>query len=124
MAIVKLDDVPIVPTEDGRWQALNAPLGLTGFGVNAFNVDAGEDVDMTHDESESSQQELYIVVAGRALITIDGEEHEAAVGTLVSVPDPQAIRSIRALEDGTRVVCIGAAPGTGDEGYGDWIVPA
>jgi mannose-6-phosphate isomerase-like protein (cupin superfamily) len=123
MAIVKLDDVPVIPTEDGRWQALNAPLGVTGFGINAFNVDTNEDTDISHDEAGSQQEELYIVVAGRALITVAGEEREAGVGTLVSATDPQAIRSIRALEDGTRVVCIGSAAGTGDEGYGGWIVP-
>jgi mannose-6-phosphate isomerase-like protein (cupin superfamily) len=124
MATVKLDDIPIVPTEDGRWQALNAPLGVSGFGINAFNVDTDEDTDIAHDESGSQQEELYIVVSGRALITVGGEEHEAGVGTVVSAPDPQAIRSIRALEDGTRVICIGATAGTGDEGYGSWIVPA
>jgi uncharacterized cupin superfamily protein len=122
MTSVRLDDVPIVLTEDGRWQALNGPLGLTGFGINAFNTDPGED-DSAHDETGSGQQELYIVVAGRALITVGGEEHEAGVGTLVSATDPAAVRSIRALEAGTRVVCIGAAPGTGEEGYGSWIVP-
>ena len=123
MPLVKLTDVPVVATEDGRWQALNAPLGITGFGINAFNVDTNEDTDILHDEADSQQEELYIVVSGRALITVGGEEREAGVGTLVSAADPQAIRSIRALEDGTRVVCIGSAPGTGDEGYGGWIVP-
>ena len=124
MPLVKLSDVPVVATEDGRWQALNAPLGITGFGINAFNVDTDEDTDSAHDESASGQEELYIVVAGRALITIAGEQHEAGVGTIVSATDPQAVRSFRALEDGTRIVCVGSAPGTGDEGYGDWVVPA
>jgi mannose-6-phosphate isomerase-like protein (cupin superfamily) len=123
MASVRLDDVPIVQTEDGRWQALNGPLGLTGFGINAFNTNRDEDTDSAHDETESQQQELYIVVSGRALITVGGEQQEAGVGTLVSAPDPSAVRSFRALEDGTRIVCIGAAPGTGEEGYGSWIVP-
>jgi hypothetical protein len=122
MATVKLDEVPIVLTDDGRWQALNGPLGLTGFGINAFITDTDEDLP-PHDESGSKQQELYIVVSGRAVITVGGEEHEAGVGTLVSATDPAALRSIRALEDGTRVICIGAAPGTGEEGFGSWIVP-
>jgi hypothetical protein len=122
MATVKLDEVPIVLTDDGRWQALNGPLGLTGFGINAFVTDTDEDLP-PHDESGSKQQELYIVVSGRAVITVGGEEHEAGVGTLVSATDPAALRSIRALEDGTRVICIGAAPGTGEEGFGSWIVP-
>jgi mannose-6-phosphate isomerase-like protein (cupin superfamily) len=124
MAIVKLADVPVVLTEYGRWQPLNGPLEVSGFGVNVFNADVGEEFDLAHDESESNQQELYVVIGGRAGVTIDGVEHEAAVGTIISVPDPAIVRSLRALEDGTRVVCIGAAPGTGDEGYGDWIVPA
>lgn len=124
MPTVNLDDVPVVLTEDGRWQALNAPLGISGFGINSFNVDTDEDTDITHDESDSQQQELYIVVSGRALITIGDEQHEAGVGTLVSATDPGATRSIRALEDGTRVVCIGAKPGSGEEGYGSWVVPA
>jgi len=123
MAIVKLEDVPVVLTEDGRWQALNSPLGLTAFGINAFNTDIGEDADSAHDESDSGQQELYIVVAGRALITVGDEQHEAGVGTLVSAPDPAVTRSFRALEDGTRIVCLGGLPGTGDEGYGSWVVP-
>jgi uncharacterized cupin superfamily protein len=123
MPIVDLADVPIVATEYGRWQPLNGPLGISGFGINAFNVDAGEDVGMAHDESESKQQELYVVIAGRAALTIDGVEHEAAVGTLMSAPDPATMRSMRALEDGTRILCIGSAAGTGDEGYGGWIVP-
>jgi mannose-6-phosphate isomerase-like protein (cupin superfamily) len=124
MAIVKLDDVPVVPTADGRWQALNAPLGITGFGINAFNVDTDEDTDSAHDETGSGQEELYIVVAGRAVITVGGTPYEAGVGTIVSAIDTSEIRSFRALEDGTRIVCIGSAPGSGDEGYGDWIVPA
>ena len=123
MAIVKLEDVPVVLTEDGRWQALNGPLGLTAFGINAFNTDIGEDTDSAHDESASGQQELYIVVAGRALITVGSEQHEAGVGTLVSAPDPAVTRSFRALEDGTRIVCLGGLPGSGDEGYGSWVVP-
>ena len=123
MSIVRLADVPVVTTEYGRWQPLNGPLGISGFGINAFTVDTDEDVDTTHDESESKQQELYVVIAGRAALTIDGVEHEAAAGTLVSVPDPATMRSMRALEDGTRILCIGSAAGTGDEGYGGWIVP-
>jgi hypothetical protein len=30
-------------------------------------------------------------------------------------------RGFRALEPGTRVVCVGAVPGAGAEAFGDWI---
>jgi mannose-6-phosphate isomerase-like protein (cupin superfamily) len=124
MPIVNLSELATVATEYGRWQALNGPLRLTGFGVNAMVADIDERIDTGHDESESGQEELYIVVAGSAVITVDGVEHVARPGTLVSAPDPLVVRSIRPLESGTRIVCLGAPKGSGDEGYGDWIVPA
>jgi uncharacterized cupin superfamily protein len=122
--IVNLTEQSSVATEFGRWQALNGPLGLTGFGVNAYTADIGERLDAGHDETESMQEELYIVVSGNAIVTVDGVEHVATPGTLISAPDPATMRSIRVLESGTRIVCIGAKAGTGSEGYGDWIVPA
>jgi uncharacterized cupin superfamily protein len=121
--IVDLSEQAHVSTSFGRWAALNGPLGLTGFGINAYVADLNESADTAHDESESGQQELYIVVAGAAVITVDGVEHVARPGTLVSAPDPSTSRSIRVLERGTRLVCLGALPGTGGEGFGDWIVP-
>ncbi len=124
MPIVNLTELSTVATEFGRWQALNAPLGLTGFGVNAFTADIGERIDTGHDETDSQQEELYIVVGGSAVVTVDGVEHVATPGTLISVPDPATARSMRVLESGTRIVCIGAQAGSGSEGYGDWVVPA
>jgi uncharacterized cupin superfamily protein len=121
--IVDLSEQAHVATEYGRWAPLNGALGLTGFGINAFVADLGERTDAGHDETESGQQELFIVVAGAAVITVDGVEHVARPGTLVSAPDPSTSRSIRVLERGTRLVCLGALPGTGGEGFGDWIVP-
>ena len=52
-------------TAYGRWQALNAPLGVTAFGINAIVCDPGEEIDTHHDETDSGQHEVYIVVAGR-----------------------------------------------------------
>jgi uncharacterized cupin superfamily protein len=121
--IVDLSEQAHVTTAYGRWTALNRALGLTGFGINAFVADLDERTDTGHDESDSGQQELYIVVTGAAVITVDGVEHVARPGTLVSAPDPATTRSIRVLERGTRIVCLGSLPGTGDEGFGDWIVP-
>jgi uncharacterized cupin superfamily protein len=122
--IVNLSELSTVATSFGRWQALNGPLELTGFGINAFTADIGEEIDTSHDERDSRQQELYVVLRGSAVVTVDGVEHVANPGTLISAPDPATVRSIRVLESGTRILCIGALPGTGDEGYGDWIVPA
>jgi uncharacterized cupin superfamily protein len=123
MPVVDLTDHPIIATEFGRWQPLNGALGVGGFGISAIVCDPGEEFDIEHDESESGQQEVYLVVAGRAAFQIGGETVEAGPGEVVSAPDPAATRSYRALEPGTRMVCVGAQP-TGAQDYGDWITDA
>src|SRR5690242_9547641 len=81
MSSVDLASAPVTPTPYGRWQPLNAALGLTGAGVSAIVCDPGEDFDIEHDEAETGQQEVYVVVAGRAEFTIGDERVEAAPGT-------------------------------------------
>ena len=113
MATVDLSTLPVKPTSFGRWQQLNGPLGLQAFGMNAIVCDPGEEFDIAHDESETGHQEAYVVVSGRAAFTIGDERIEAGPGTVVSAPDPAANRAYEALEPGTRIVCIGAAPRRG-----------
>ena len=55
------------------------------------------------------------MLSGRATFTVDGEDAEAAAGTLVFVPDPRATRSAVAHEPGTTVIAFGATPGTAFE---------
>ena len=55
-----------------------------------------------------------------AAFTIGDERIEAGPGTVVSAPDPSQVRSYVALEPGTRIVCVGSAPGS-PHPYGEWI---
>ena len=121
MPSIDLAQEPVMPTPYGRWQPLNQALGVTGFGLNAMVCDPGEQFDIEHDESDSGQQEAYVVVAGRAEFRVGGEVIEAGPGVVVAAPDPAARRSYRALEPGTRIVCVGGAPSGGSADYGDWI---
>jgi len=102
MPILDLADAPVTATTYGRWQALNDPLGITAFGRSAMVCDPGESIDTAHDETESGQQEVYVVAA----------------------PDPSVPRSFRPLAPGTRVVCVGAAPAAGAPVFGEWIAEA
>ena len=110
MPAVDLTAHPTIATGYGRWQPLNGPLEVGGFGISAIVCDPGEEFDIEHDETESGQQEAYIVVAGRGFFRIGDDEVEAGPGQVVSAPDPAAVRSYGALEPGTRIVCIGGAP--------------
>jgi uncharacterized cupin superfamily protein len=121
MSVVTLSEHPTVHSQYGRWQALNEPLGLSAFGMNAIVLDPGEDAQTEHDESDADQQEAYVVVAGRAEFRIGDETIEAPAGTVVAVPDPNARRGFTALEPGTRILCIGAPLSAPRVDYGTWI---
>ena len=121
MPIVDLTDQPVTATAYGRWQALNAPLGVTAFGINAIVCDPGEEIDTHHDETDSGQHEVYIVVAGRIEFQLGDEVREAGPGAIVAAPDPVTPRGFRAVEPGTRVVCIGAVPAADAPAFGEWI---
>jgi uncharacterized cupin superfamily protein len=121
MPTADLSTQPVTKTTYGRWQALNAGLGVTAFGINAIVCDPGETIDTEHDESDSGQQEAYIVVAGRAEFRIGSDVSEAGPGTVVAVADVSVTRSFRALEPGTRVVCVGAVPAADAPEFGAWI---
>jgi len=114
---------PVVPNDNGRWQPLNGPLGLTAFGISANVCDPGEEFESEHDEVKTGQQEVYVVVTGRARFGVGPDHVEAGPGTETTVPDPRQVRAYEALEPSTRIVCIGAAPTPedGHAGYGAWI---
>ena len=118
--VLHLSDVPETVIPSGRWQPLNERLGIRAFGISAVAMDPGDDFDIEHEETESGQQEAYVVVTGRASFRLGDEEVEAGPGDVVAVPDPAEIRSYRALEPGTRIVCLGAEP-IKDHPYGQWI---
>jgi uncharacterized cupin superfamily protein len=118
--LVRLAEVPEVDRSDGRWQRLNGPLGVRAFGVNAVAMEPGDGADMTHDEADCGHQEMYVVVTGRARFRLGDEEVEAGPGDVVSVPEPAETRNYWAVEPGTRILCVGAAPGQ-DHPYGEWI---
>ncbi|HMK92653.1 MAG TPA: hypothetical protein VK576_06615 [Thermoleophilia bacterium] len=57
-------------------------------------------------------EELYAVMSGHAVFTVDGDDLDAPAGTLVFVRDPGLIRGARATADGTAILAIGGRPGT------------
>jgi len=60
-------------------------LGIHAFGVNAYTP--GEDGTLVneHDEAGSGQEELYVVLDGKATFEVDGVAFDAPAGTFVSV---------------------------------------
>jgi tetratricopeptide (TPR) repeat protein len=94
------------------WIPLREQLDVKAFGVNGWSVEnAGEPVIPEHDERQVEHEELYVVVAGHARFTVDGDELDAPQGTVVFVRDPGVRRGAVALEPNTVVLTAGAKPG-------------
>jgi mannose-6-phosphate isomerase-like protein (cupin superfamily) len=107
-----------IPTSQSslRWATIRTTLGIEAFGVNAWTAgEAGQEVIGEHDEVSGSDagrhQELYVVLSGRATFTVDGEDFDAAPGTVVFVRDPATKRKAVAAEPETTVLAIGARAG-------------
>jgi mannose-6-phosphate isomerase-like protein (cupin superfamily) len=96
-------------TRENGWAPLRAHLGARAFGINAYTKNADEQIVGEHKEEASGHEELYLVVAGRATFTVEGEERDAPVGTAVLVSSGTT-RSATALEDGTTIVVVGGRP--------------
>jgi len=111
---IKLDSASSTRDEDtgADWITLRHQLGVTAFGINAWRApDPGLQVIVDHDEADSLHQEVYVVVAGEATFTIDGQEVDAPTGTVIFVEDPSLARVGVAKQPGTTVLAIGAQPG-------------
>ena len=95
-------------------------LGITAFGTNAWRGEnAGDRLVPSHTE-DPGNEELYVVLRGRARFEIDGETVDAPAGTLVYCA-PEADRTAFAEEAGTAVLAVGSTVGEAYHG-GGWEV--
>lgn len=87
-------------------------LGVDAFGVNWFELPPNAE-GVEHDESDSQQEEVNVVVAGSGRWRIDGEEVDVRRGTFLRF-DPDTTRMPIAGPDGMTFVGIGARRGSYD----------
>jgi tetratricopeptide (TPR) repeat protein len=116
-SVVHVDDIP--ERDDGQvpLRSVRDHLGITGFGVNAWAarnvgdrmIPEHQEANETEDESERDE-ELYVVLSGRAVFELDGERHDAPAGTFVYVR-PRVNRTAFAEEPATVIVAVGGTPG-------------
>ncbi len=93
------------------WSPIRRELGVQAFGINAWHGDTDKTLVGEHDETTSGHEELYVVLAGAARFTIDGEALDATTGTVVFVSDPASKRTAVATEDGTSILSVGGPSG-------------
>ena len=111
-SVVRLEDVEEM--NDGRlpWRPVAARLGITAFGATTWTAaNAGDRVINEHDETEpDADEELYVVMRGRATFELDGERVDAPAGTLVFAR-PGVKRTAFAVEAGTTIIAVGGVAG-------------
>jgi mannose-6-phosphate isomerase-like protein (cupin superfamily) len=91
-------------------QPVRHHLGITAFGTNAWTAEkVGDRLFPEHDEDEGNE-ELYVVVRGRARFELGEDTLDAPAGTLVFV-SPETTRTAFAEEAGTAVLAVGATQG-------------
>lgn len=107
----QIEEVPARdPSLGPAWHSIRHHFDIVAFGVNANEADAGVELVELHDELEDDQEELFVVVRGRARFTCDGVDAELGPGGMLYAR-PEVRRSATALEPSTLLVMIGGKRG-------------
>lgn len=85
-------------------------LGVTSWGMNILNLPANYKDYPLHDHMKDGQEEVYVVLKGRATLEVDGEKLTLETGMLARV-GPTVKRKIVAGVDGVTILALGGTPG-------------
>jgi hypothetical protein len=105
---------------DGRspFRPVRLHFGITSFGVTTWTARAaGDRIINEHDEQDVGDEELFLVLRGRAAFELDGDRVDAPTGTLVFSPSGVR-RTAFAEEAGTTIVALDGTPGQAYEPRG------
>ncbi len=85
-------------------------LGVEAFGINWFEIPPGAE-GREHDETETQQEEVNVIVRGGGVYRVDGEEVPVRVGTFLRF-DPGTTRQPVAGPEGMTMIAVGARRGS------------
>ena len=105
--LVNRDD-PSIEVFRGAFHKMRVALGTTAFGLNEVTMPPGFE-GPEHDEDVTGHEEVYIVLAGSGVVTIDGEAVPVRVGDYLRV-GVSVTRKVAAGTEGLTFIAIGAQP--------------
>ena len=108
-SIVRVDEVE-GSGPGGMVRFVRRELGVEAFGINWFELPPGAE-GLEHDESETQQEEVNVIIRGTGTYRIDGEEVPVEPGTFFRF-DPDTIRQIVAGPNGLTMLAVGARRGS------------
>jgi quercetin dioxygenase-like cupin family protein len=95
---------------DGAVRFVRRRLGVEAFGINWFEIPPGME-GREHDESETQQEEVNVIVRGSGIYRVEGENVPVREGTFLRF-DPGTTRMPIAGPDGMTMVAVGARRGS------------
>jgi uncharacterized cupin superfamily protein len=108
VVVRRFDDLPRTRITGAEMVFARAGLGVTSFGLQVECLPPH--FSFEHDESESGQEEVYVVLSGRVLLTAKHQEHVLEPEMLARVA-PHVNRQIATDEVAAVLLCIGGVPG-------------
>jgi uncharacterized cupin superfamily protein len=99
---------------DCAWLLARKALGTSAFGFNLVEIAPGGQIP-EHDEAESGQVELYVILEGDAVLRLDGDDHPAPAGTFASIEPPAGRTILNRSEAPVTAMLIGVQPAGGYE---------
>jgi mannose-6-phosphate isomerase-like protein (cupin superfamily) len=94
----------------GAVRFVRRELGVEAFGINWFELPPNFGGRL-HDERESGQEEVNVIVRGSGVYRVEGEEVPVAAGTFLRF-DPGTTRVPIAGPDGLTMIAVGARRGS------------
>jgi mannose-6-phosphate isomerase-like protein (cupin superfamily) len=108
-SVVKVEDVPGEgPGNVVRF--VRRRLGCEAFGINWFEIPPNAE-GREHEESNSAQEEVNVVIRGSGAYRIEGELVPVEEGTFLRF-DPETTRCPIAGPDGMTLIAVGARRGS------------
>jgi mannose-6-phosphate isomerase-like protein (cupin superfamily) len=108
-SLVQVDELP-PEGPGGAVRFVRRHLGVGAFGINWFELPpnaAGRE----HDESETQQEEVNVVIAGSGVYRIEGEDVPVSRGSVLRF-DPETTRVPVAGPEGMTMIAVGARRGS------------
>jgi mannose-6-phosphate isomerase-like protein (cupin superfamily) len=108
-SMINVEDVePSGPGDAVRF--VRRELGVLAFGINWFEIPPGAE-GLEHDESETQQEEVNVIIRGSGVYRIEGEDVPVRAGTFMRF-DPGTTRVPVAGPEGMTMIAVGARRGS------------
>jgi mannose-6-phosphate isomerase-like protein (cupin superfamily) len=101
----------------GAFKRARAELGVSSFGMQFIDMPPNVDQYPEHDHADDGQEEVYIVMSGKAEIEIEGEKIQLDPETVVRVSSGTK-RKIVTGDEPVRILALGGVPGKAYEAPG------